>query len=435
MKTLYLECNMGAAGDMLSAALLELLPEEERASFVDKLNSLGLPGVTFVAEPSVKCGVTGTHMRVTVNGEEEQAYDVAHGHVHSHEHEHTHSHEHTHGEHEHPHDHSHDHHHDHEHEHSHSHSHHHAGMHDIEHLISHMTLHPDVERDVLGVYGLIAQAESHAHGVPVEEIHFHEVGTLDAVADVTAVCMLMRALGPRQVICSPVHVGSGQVRCAHGILPVPAPATAHILQGVPTYGGEIQGELCTPTGAALLKWFASSFGPSPVMRVERIGYGMGTKDFPAMNGIRAMLGETADAGADTVAELHCNLDDMTPEAIAFAAERLMEAGALDVFTTAIGMKKGRPGVLLTCLCRPEDRGAMIRLLFVHTSTLGVREQLCNRQVLSRSQEQRQTRFGTVTVKVSEGWGVKREKPEYEDVARIAKELDMSIAEVGKKLEL
>lgn len=435
MKTLYLECNMGAAGDMLSAALLELLPEEERAPFVDKLNSLGLPGVTFAAEPSVKCGVTGTHMRVTVNGEEEQAYDVAHGHVHSHEHEHTHSQEHTHGEHEHPHDHSHDHHHDHEHEHSHSQSHHHAGMHDIEHLISHMTLHPDVERDVLGVYGLIAQAESHAHGVPVEEIHFHEVGTLDAVADVTAVCMLMRALGPRQVICSPVHVGSGQVRCAHGILPVPAPATAHILQGVPTYGGEIQGELCTPTGAALLKWFASSFGPSPIMRVERIGYGMGTKDFPAMNGIRAMLGETADAGADTVAELSCNLDDMTPEAMAFAAERLMEAGALDVFTTAIGMKKGRPGVLLTCLCRPEDREAMIRLLFVHTSTLGVREQLCNRQVLSRSQEQRQTRFGTVTVKVSEGWGVKREKPEYEDVARIAKELDMSIAEARKKLEL
>lgn len=426
MRTLYLECNMGAAGDMLSAALLELLPEEERAPFVDKLNGLGLPGVTFAAEPSVKCGVTGTHMRVTVNGEEEQAYHLAHGHVH----DHGHSHEHSHG-----HEHHHEHEHDHNHEHAHSHTHHHAGMGDIEHLVSHMSLHPDVERDVLGVYSLIAQAESHAHGVPVEEIHFHEVGTLDAVADVTAVCMLMRTLRPRQVICSPIHVGSGQVRCAHGILPVPAPATAHILQGVPTYGGEIPGELCTPTGAALLKWFANAFGPSPIMRVERVGYGMGTKDFPAMNGVRAMLGETADGAADSVAELSCNLDDMTPEALAFAAERLMEAGALDVFTTAIGMKKGRPGVMLTCLCRPEDREVMTRLLFSHTTTLGVREHLSNRQVLSRSQQQRQTRFGTVTVKVSEGWGVRREKAEYEDLARIAKEHGWSLEETGKKLEL
>ena len=428
MRTLYLECNMGAAGDMLSAALLELLPPEERAPFVEKLNGLGLPGVTFAAEPAVKCGVTGTHMRVTVNGEEEQAYYLAHGHVHGHEHGHAHAHESGH-------EHEHDHEHEHTHAHSHSHSHHHAGMHDIQHLVSHMSLHPDVERDVLGVYGLIAQAESHAHGVPVEEIHFHEVGALDAVADVTAVCMLMRALGPRQVVCSPVHVGSGQVRCAHGILPVPAPATAHILQGVPTYGGEIPGELCTPTGAALLKWFVNSFGPSPVMRVERVGYGMGTKDFPAMNGVRAMLGETADSAADTVAELSCNLDDMTPEAVAFAAQRLMEAGALDAFTTAIGMKKGRPGVMLTCLCRPEDREAMTRLLFAHTTTLGVREQLCNRQVLRRSQQQRQTPFGTVAIKVSEGWGVRREKPEYEDLARIAQEQGLSLEETRKKLGL
>ena len=242
-------------------------------------------------------------------------------------------------------------------------------MGEIRHILSHLDIPESVRIDAEAVYQLIAQAESHAHGRPVEEVHFHEVGTLDAVTDVVAVCWLLHDLAPEKIVASPVHVGCGQVRCAHGILPVPAPATAFILQGVPTYGGAVQGELCTPTGAALLKHFAQSFGPSPVMRVEKIGYGMGKKDFEAANCVRAMLGQTQE-GRETIVELCCNLDDMTPEALGFAQERLWEAGALDVYTTAVGMKKNRPGVLLTCMCREEDREKLLSLLFAHTTTLG-----------------------------------------------------------------
>lgn len=437
MKTLYLECNMGAAGDMLTAALLELHPHPEE--FVKRMNDLRIPGVEFSAQPSVKCGITGTHVSVTVHGEEEESHDHhdhehPHDHDHHHDHDHPHDHDHDHHhDHDHPHDHDHHHDHDHPHDHDHSHGHHHhAGMGDIRHILSHMDIPQQVREDAQAVYELIAQAESHAHGRPVEEIHFHEVGTLDAVTDVVAVCWLIHDLAPQKILASPIHVGSGQVRCAHGILPVPAPATAHILQGVPTYGGSVQGELCTPTGAALLKHFVQAFGPSPVMRVEKIGYGMGKKDFEAANCVRAMLGETQETG-ETVVELCCNLDDMTPEALGFAQERLWEAGALDVSTIAVGMKKNRPGVMLICMCREEDREKMLSLLFAHTTTLGVRERLCNRYTLSRSQRTVETEYGPVRVKESAGWGVVREKPEYEDVARIAREKNMTLDQVKRLL--
>lgn len=274
MKTLYLDCAMGAAGDMLTAALLELLPDQE--DFVSELNHMGLPDVVFSAEKCVKCGITGTHMSVKVHGAEEDAHGHSH---HEHPHGHAHGHEHPYG-------------HEHAHDRHHAHGHHHTDLHVIEHVLSHLTLPEQVKEDVLAVYGQIAQAESHVHGVPVEQIHFHEVGTLDAIADVAAVCLLMHRLSPEQVLASAVHVGSGSVRCAHGVLPVPAPATAHILRGVPIYGGSIRGELCTPTGAALLKHFVTGFGSMPVMRVSDIGYGMGKKDFEQANCVRAMLGET-----------------------------------------------------------------------------------------------------------------------------------------------
>ena len=419
MKTLYLECNMGAAGDMLAAALLELHPQPEE--FVRRMNSLGIPGVEFSAQPAVKCGITGTHVSVTVHGEEEESQDVhLHHHDHHHDHEHAHDHDHDHHEHEH---------HDHDHGHGH---HHHAGMGDIRHILSHLDIPQDVREDAEEVYELIALAESHAHGRPVEEIHFHEVGALDAVADVVAVCWLIHDLAPEQILASPIHVGWGQVRCAHGILPVPAPATAHILRDVPTYGGSVEGELCTPTGAALLKHFAQSFGPSPVMRVEKIGYGMGKKDFEAANCLRAMLGETQE-GRETIAQLCCNLDDMTPEALGFVQERLWEAGALDVTTTPVGMKKNRPGVLLTCMCRLEDRERLVSLLFRHTTTLGIRESQCSRYTLSRSQRSLETPWGPVRIKTSAGWGVTREKPEYEDLAKIARDQDLPLDKVKELL--
>ena len=428
MKTLYLECNMGAAGDMLAAALLELHPQPEE--FVRRMNSLGIPGVEFSAQPAVKCGITGTHVSVTVHGEEEESQDV---HLHHHDHHHDHEHAHHHHDHEHTHDHDHEHHEHEHHEHGHGHGHHHhAGMGDIRHILSHLDIPQDVREDAEEVYELIALAESHAHGRPVEEIHFHEVGTLDAVADVVAVCWLIHDLAPEQILASPVHVGWGQVRCAHGILPVPAPATAHILRDVPTYGGSVEGELCTPTGAALLKHFAQSFGPSPVMRVEKIGYGMGKKDFEAANCLRAMLGQTQE-GRETIAQLCCNLDDMTPEALGFVQERLWEAGALDVTTTPVGMKKNRPGVLLTCMCRLEDRERLVSLLFRHTTTLGIRESQCSRYTLSRSQRSLETPWGPVRIKTSAGWGVTREKPEYEDLAKIARDQDLPLDKVRELL--
>jgi hypothetical protein len=254
MKTLYIECNMGAAGDMLMAALLELCPEPEK--MVTKLNALHIPKVAYEMEQSVKCGITGTHVRVLVDGAEEKAEDVEHHHDSHHE------------------------------------NHHHTGMQEIVSLIEHLDLPEKVKQDATAVYRLIAQAEGHVHNQPVEKIHFHEVGNMDAVADVVGVCYLLHELAPEKIITSPIHVGNGQVRCAHGILPVPAPATAYLLKGVPIYSGEIRGELCTPTGAALLKYFSSEFGAMPVMQIEKIGYGMGTKDFEAANCVRVMLGES-----------------------------------------------------------------------------------------------------------------------------------------------
>ena len=399
MKTIYLDCSMGAAGDMLMAALYELL--DDKAAFLRRMAALELPGIEISAEPAVKCGVTGTHMRVLVHGEEED-----HAHHHEHEHEHDHEHEHAH--------------------------HHHTGLHEIEHRIAHLDLPEAVRSDALAVYRSIADAESRVHGAPVEEIHFHEVGTLDALADVVGVCLLLHLLAPDAVYASPVHVGSGQVKCAHGILPVPAPATALLLTGIPICSGDIRGELCTPTGAALLRHFVTTFGPMPALRLAKTGYGMGTKDFPAANCVRAMLGET-DGGTERIVELSCNLDDMTPEDIAFALERLLEGGARDAFTTPIGMKKSRPGVLLRCLCREEDREAMVRLLFLHTTTLGVRAAVLDRYTLTRREELAATPHGDVRVKVSSGFGVTRRKAEYDDLARIARETGKPIAELRKSV--
>lgn len=405
MRTIYLDCSMGAAGDMLMAALLELLPEKD--TFLQKMQSLGLPGLEISAEPSVKCGITGTHMRVLIHGEEE-------GHPHEHAvEEHAHSHADA------P---------EAAHAHVHVHPHHHTDLNELTHRISHLNVSEAVRSDILAVYQSIADAENRVHGVPVEQIHFHEVGSLDALADITGVCLLMELLAPEQVLASPVHVGSGQVRCAHGILPVPAPATALLLDGIPIYGGSIRGELCTPTGAALLRRFVTRFGPLPPMRVEKTGYGMGTKDFEAANCVRAMLGQTEES-AGHILELACNLDDMTPEAVGFAMEQLFAAGALDVYTTPIGMKKNRPGVLLTCMCREDDREAMLRTIFRHTSTLGVRVSVCDRYTLSRRQYAVQTPDGKIRVKESSGWGVLRRKAEFEDLARIARQTGKSIAEV------
>lgn len=401
MKLLYIDCGMGAAGDMLSAALYELLPD--KAAFLNKLNGLGIPGVEFIPEKSVKCGITGTHFRVTVHGNEEECQCHDHDHHHHDGHDHHHHHHHSHG-----------------------------SMASIRASVSAMAIPVMAKLDVLGVYGEIAEAESHVHGVSVDRIHFHEVGSLDALADITAVCLMLRELDVDKIVCSPIHVGSGTVRCAHGILPVPAPATAHILRQVPIYGGAISGELCTPTGAALLKHFVTEFGDMPVMKVEAIGYGMGKKDFPRANCVRCLLGSTEDSGEE-VLELSCNLDDMTGEALGFAMEQLLKGGALEAFTTPVGMKKSRPGVLLTVLCREADREKIVALLLKHTTTLGIREHRCRRHTLSRRTETASTPWGTVRKKVSTGYGVERSKYEHDDLAAISEKTGMSLAELLRQL--
>ena len=386
MKTLYIECNMGAAGDMLLAALLELMPDREKA--LKQLNGMGIPGVVYTAEPSEKCGICGTHIHVLVHGQEEAAGDDSHEHTHTHDHHHDHSHEnhnhdhhhdhdhahvhihdhqeHTHGHDEHTHTHEHsqechndyDHHHEHDHGHAHAHNHQHFSLKDVQGIIENLNAPQKVKDDASAVYQLIAQAESKVHGAEMDQIHFHEVGTMDAVADVAGCCLLFHELRADRIIASPIHVGYGTVWCAHGQLPVPAPATALILKGIPTYGGEVRGELCTPTGAALLKYFAEKFEMMPMMVTDKIGYGMGTKDFERANCIRVMEGsefsggtletaqhrqpdrhvitvnqrqeapeeaagsgksETATGKESTILEMACNLDDMTGEELGYAA--------------------------------------------------------------------------------------------------------------------
>ena len=275
MKLMYIDCSMGAAGDMLTAALLELLDEDARAAFIEEFNGLGLPGIVMETEPSVKCGVEGTHVHIKFHDEEEDEHMHDHHHVHDHDHDYEHDHgvHHSH--------HSHD-----------GHGHSHRGIVGVRHIVEDQLDLPDnVREDILSVYDIIADAESKAHGVPVTEVHFHEVGTMDAIADVTAVCMLMDRLKPQKIVASHVNVGGGTVKCAHGILPVPAPATANILEGIPSYSGDIKSELCTPTGAALLKHFVNEFGDMPQMSFEKNGFGMGTKDFERANCVKTTLGE------------------------------------------------------------------------------------------------------------------------------------------------
>lgn len=416
MRTLYIECKMGAAGDMLMASLYELL--EDKQGFLDTMNELGLPGVRLEAQKSSSCGIAGTHMKVTVHGEEE--HEPAEGHDHEHNEDADHEHDST-GE------------HSHEHGHDHDHEHHHATPRHIADLINGLKLPEKVKGQARAVYRAIAEAEARAHGCPVGDVHFHEVGALDAVADVTGVCYALYLLQPERIVVSPIHVGSGTVRCAHGVMPVPAPATAALLTGVPIYGGAIQGELCTPTGAALLAHFADSFGEMPLMAVKDTGIGIGTKTFEQANCVRAFLGEEKEETEDMILELVCNIDDMTPEALAFACTRLMELGALDVYTVAGTMKKGRPGHVLTVLCRPGKEEELARHILTQTTTNGLRVRRCGKYFLAPGMGKVRTRWGDVRVKTAKGYGITHMKPEYEDVAEVARRENLPYQRVEREV--
>lgn len=403
MKQLYLDLGMGAAGDMLTAALLELCPHKD--GIIKKLNSLNIPGVHYEREIMKKSAICGTHMHVIVNGSEEE---------YGHEHEEGH------------------------HEHSH---HHHISMSDIGEIVSKLNTSEKIKKQILDVYNIIADAESRVHGEPVSQIHFHEVGNMDAIADVAAVCILINELNIGKIVVSPVHTGSGFVMCAHGKLPVPAPATALILEGVPYYSDGLKGELCTPTGAALIKYFADDFSDMPAMVVEKTGYGFGKKEFERLNCVRALLGTAFQCSevtsecdnscekTDKVVELACNIDDMTAEEIGFATEKILEAGALDVYTISAYMKKNRPGTVICCLCHEDEREKFAKIMFKYTTTIGVRQYNCDRYILSRKTENIETDYGNVRVKKTSGYGVEREKMEYDDLSNIANKRQKSVFEV------
>lgn len=411
MKNLYIDCGMGAAGDMLTAALYDLLSDEEKKTFLDIIDNLGLHGVSFEISQSVKCGITGSHVTVKINGEEEISEDYSDHHDHRYNHDN----------------------HYHDANHNHHNSHHHTSFSEICNIIDSFNLSSKVKEDVKEIYMIIAEAESKVHGVEVSQIHFHEVGSLDAIVDITASSVLFEMIGADRVYASPIHVGSGKVRCAHGIMPVPAPATAEILKGIPIYSGQINGELCTPTGAAILKYYVDDFKAMPVMTAEKIGYGMGNKDFEAANCVRIFLSNSGN-NEDTVINLNFNVDDMTGEEIGFAIDILMENGARDVFSVPVTMKKSRPGQLITVLCTPSDKDKMVGLIMKHTTTIGIRETVCQRNILNRKIKTVETEFGTVKVKNCEGYGTAKSKIEFDDLARIAKEKNMSLYEVRAMLK-
>lgn len=398
MKILYLNCSGGAAGDMLTAAIAALLADKD--GFFERLNSVGLPGVRVESVSPERCGIIGSGTRVTVNGISEEEAPPHHGGHH-----------------------------------------HHSSLTDIEDVINGLKVSQRVKADSMAVYRLIAEAEAAAHGKPAGEVHFHEVGAMDAVTDVVGFSMAIEELSPDKIVVSPLRLGKGSIKCAHGVLPVPAPATARILTGVPVFSGDVDGEFCTPTGAALLKHFADSFGDFPSgFKAEAVGFGMGKRHFYDTDGSEFLSMVTAQFGngegsGDEICELLCSVDDMTAEEAAFAAEILLEEGAREVYLTPVIMKKGRPGLELTCLCGRADRNRFADLIFKHTSTIGIREFAGSRYVLSRRTETVSTELGEIRVKISEGGGHKKAKAEYDDLAKIAREKNMSLRDVREKAGL
>lgn len=404
MRILYLDCGMGAAGDMLAGALVSLLSKEEQESFIKMINNIGVDGVKVSLSDDAKCGITGKHFKVEIDGVEEHSHDV-------HEHEH---------------------HHEHKQEHGHHHEHHHHGKGPFPKELEAVAEKLNCPNDIQKVYELLAEAEAKVHGKDVLEIHFHEVGMKDALIDIASVVYLMNKLKVDKVVVSPVNVGFGKVKCAHGILPVPAPATAELVKGIPTYAGRFEGELLTPTGAALLKYYADEFSYQPLMNVIKCGYGTGNKNFESANVVKAVLGEVTDELiSENVIELNCNVDDMSAEDMAYATKTLIENGAKDAFVTPVIMKKGRSGMLLTVLCSAVDKERFVSLIFKHTSTIGIRVKENERIILNRHEETVHTKLGDVRVKYSEGYGVKREKPEFEDLRKLAEENNISVAEARK----
>ena len=425
-RVLYLDCFSGASGDMIAGALLDAgVPFDVLAGVV---GSLGLDGVSVGSERVDRSGIGAAKFRVTVDGEAADAgvnehahgHDRAHGHDHGHAEGYDHAHQHGHG-------------HEHDHEHAHDHGrHHHRGLTEINDIVVRSSLSPAGRERASRLFRRLAEVEAGIHQVPVETVHLHEVGAVDSIVDVVAAVCALEWLAPDRVVASPLNVGSGTVKCEHGELPVPAPATAELLVGVPTYAQGPPAELVTPTGALIVTEYADAYGPAPPMRVERIGYGAGDRN-PAgrPNVLRALVGEGTGTGAfERVVVLECQIDDMNPQLYGALMDRLAAAGALDVFYAPIQMKKNRPGTLVTVVAPPGRREALSDILFRESTTIGLRVTETERERLDREAVAVETPIGSIRIKVARRDGaIRNAAPEFEDCARLAAERRLSIKEV------
>ena len=393
---MYFDCFSGASGDMVLGALLDLgLPLDGlRAA----LGSLTVDVGEVAADRVMRAGVAATKFRAAAAGDEQE-------HQHGDRHDH---HHHTHGRHP------------------------HHSLKEIQALIERSALSPSGKARATGMFQRLAEAEAQVHAVPVERVHLHEVGALDSIVDIVGAVYGMEWLGADEIVASPLNVGSGTVDCAHGTFPVPAPATALLLRGVPIQAGPVAMEMVTPTGALLVTEYARTFGPLPPMRVDAIGYGAGTRDFTSFpNVLRILQGESVTAGTrEPIVLLECEIDDMNPQLFGPLMDRLFEAGALDVFYSAVQMKKNRPGVLVTVLAPPAKRELMASLLFTETTTIGVRFQEVLRERLEREIQRVDTPVGTIRFKIARRDGrVLNAAPEFDDCAAAAAARKMSVKDV------
>lgn len=479
-KILYLDCASGISGDMTVGALLDLGASREK--LVQALDSLGVSGYHLHFGRTKKCGIDAYDFDVHLE-EEEHHHDHEHGHAHEHshdehdhehdhEHHHAHSHEemceHSHGDELHSHEHSHEeklHFHEHshdenDHEHHHDHEHAHDSAHSHVHEHTHDHMHPHVHRNIHDIFEIIdrlntsdrvknlarrmfeivAEAESKAHGIPVSEVHFHEVGAIDSIVDVISAAFCLEDLGIHRVVVSPLSEGHGFARCQHGLMPVPVPATANIAaaQGLELTLRDVEGEMVTPTGAAIAAAFRTESALPKKYQIEKIGIGAGNKDFAHANILRAMLltdktveVETGKDGHDesSMWVMEANVDDCTGEALGYAMEVLLEAGARDVWYTPAYMKKNRPAYVLHVLTTAEKREELEQLIFSCTTTIGVRRYPVERTILPREVKEIQTRYGAAKVKICKRGGVDTCYPEYESVRTICRETGKSFMEV------
>jgi pyridinium-3,5-bisthiocarboxylic acid mononucleotide nickel chelatase len=435
-KTLYFDCFSGASGDMVLGALLDLgLPLDDLRG---ALGSLALQGIDIGADRVLRAGVSATKLRVADSRQEsgdirqqtadrtqdtaDRTQDTGHR---TQEHEgHGEGGPGGHGKRNH-------HHHGHDHGGAHSHHHDHHSLEEIAVAIGRSALSPESRGRAIHMFERLAEAEAAIHAMPVEKVHLHEVGALDSIIDIVGSVYGLDQLGTDAVASSPLNVGGGTVTCAHGVFPVPAPATARLLQGVPIYSGDVQMELVTPTGALIVTEYAKAYGPLPAMTIDRIGYGAGDRDPKRHpNVLRLLLGKTAATSSHRVVEIVCEIDDMNPQLFGPLMDRLLAAGAVDVFYAAVQMKKNRPGTLVTVLAPPDKREMLSGILFAETTTIGVRYQEMTRDCLEREIVTVETPLGAIRFKVARRAGqVLNASPEFDDCARIATARSLPVKEV------